>query len=140
MGTIIRQIVRTALLCGTLGLLLYLALAGIVENPAGAALLPPLLGVAGTMLMLPLTAQDVISAWRSGAFPGRGGVVLREREPVWFWGLMIWQTAMVFALAVLLLYLLTLLAEVWNAPSGEGLEDVMSRAVRATASMTQGWL
>jgi hypothetical protein len=94
-NTIIRRIARTALLCGTLGLLLYVVLAAIVENPTGAALLPSLFAVPATVLLLILTVQDVTAAWRTGVFPSRSGAVLREREPVWFWGLMIWQVEIV---------------------------------------------
>jgi len=105
----IRKIARTALLCSTLGLLLYLVLSALVENPTGAALLPSLFGVPATVLLLVLTVQDVTAAWRSGVFPSRSGVVLREHEPAWFWGLMIWQTAMIVVLVVLLLHVLNLL-------------------------------
>jgi len=115
MDTVIRQIVRTALLCGALGLLLYLTLASAVRSPAFSTLLVPLFGVSGAALLLVLTVQDVTSAWRTGEFPGRGGRVLRDREPVWFWALMIWQTAAIVALAALLLYCLTLLMDVLQA-------------------------
>jgi hypothetical protein len=121
LGATIRRIVRTALLCGTLGLLLYLALAGIVENPTGAALLPSLFGVIATAPLLVLTVQDVTAALSSGVFPGRTGAVLREREPAWFWALMIWQTAMIFALMALLLYTLSLLIEAVQAGNPGGL-------------------
>jgi hypothetical protein len=111
LGATIHRIVRTALFCGILGLLLYLALSALVENPTGAASLPSLFGVSATALLLVLTVQDVTAAWRSGVFPSRGGAVLREREPVWFRVLMLWQTAMIIVLVALLLYLLTLLAD-----------------------------
>lgn len=140
MGPIIRKFARTALLCGTLGLLLYLALAAIVDNPTGAALLPSLFGMPACALLLVMTVQDVTGAWRTGMFPSRGGVVLREREPAWFWGLMIWQTAMIVVLVALLLYLLTLLVDVWGTLSGEGLEGVTGRVSGATALVIQGWL
>lgn len=109
MGTIIRQIVRTALLCGALGLLLYLALAAAVRSSAFSTLLVPLFGVGGAALLLVLTVQDVTSAWRTGEFPSRSGRVVRDHEPVWFWGLMIWQIAAIVALVALLLYSLVLL-------------------------------
>jgi hypothetical protein len=133
MGTIIRQIARTALLCGTLGLLLYMALAWVAETPIGTTLLAPLLGLAAAVALLIPAVQDAISAWRSGIFPSRGGAVLREREPIWFLALMIWQIMLIVMLVALLLYLFTLLPDRWSA-------DVTDRAARAAASAIRGWL
>jgi uncharacterized protein YacL len=87
MGTVFRRVAGTALLRGTLGLLLYLLLAAVAENPTGAALLPLLFGMLAAVLLLVLTVQDVTSAWRSGVFQSHSGAVLQEREPAWFWAL-----------------------------------------------------
>jgi len=111
MGDALRRIARTALLCGTLGLLLYFVLAAIVEQPLAVAWLPLLFGLAAAPFLLFLTAQDVASAWRSGEFPARGAVVLRSREPVWFWSMMVWQTAACLLLAGLIVYLIIFLGK-----------------------------
>lgn len=111
MNAVLRQVVRTALLCGALGLLLYLALAFAAESPVFSAWLPPLFGAGAAALLLVLTVQDVTSAWRTGEFPSRSGRVLRDREPVWFRVLMIWQSAAIVALVALLLYCLTLVMD-----------------------------
>jgi hypothetical protein len=132
MGAIIRQIARTALLCGTLGLLLYLALGSVAETPAGTTLMPPLLGLAGTAFLLVTTARDTISAWKSGIVPSRGAAVLREREPIWFQALIVWQIMLIVMLIALLLYLFTLLADRWSA-------DVTEKVAQAAASRMRNW-
>lgn len=133
MGQMIRQIARTALLCGALGLLLFLALDAAARTPVGSTLLVPLLGAAGAALLLVLTVQDALSAWKTGIFPSRGGAVLREREPVWFRVLLIWQILLIVMLAALLFYLLTLLEDRWSA-------DITDRAAQAAASRIRDWL
>lgn len=117
MGDIIRQIARTALLCGTLGLLLYLVLAFVVESPMLAPLLPPLLALPASVLLLVLTGQSLIGAWRTGEFPSRGHVITREREPVWFWGSMVWYGVVALCLLVLVQYSFSLLMDVWSSMS-----------------------
>ena len=111
MGQTVLRIARTVLLCGTLGLALYLVLAGLAETPAGTKLLPRFLGLVGAAFLLVLTVQEAISAWKTGLFPSRGRAVLREREPNWFRVLLIWQILLIVMLAALLSYLLALPVE-----------------------------
>lgn len=95
------KIARTAALCGTLGLLLYLALFHAAESPVIAPFLPAMIGLAGSIWMLVLTGQTLTSAWRTGEFVSRFVVTSREREPLWFWGLVLWHGAVALCLLAL---------------------------------------
>ncbi len=118
MGDVICQIVRTALLCGTLGLLLYLALAFVVESPGFAPLLPALLALAASVVLLVLTWRSLVLALRTGEFPSRGRVITREREPAWFWSSAIWYGVASLCLLALARYSFSLLTDVWSSMSG----------------------
>ncbi len=117
-GEIIRQIVRTALLCGALGLLLYLVLAFVVESPGIAPLLPALLALAASLVLLVLTGRSLVLALRTGEFPSRGRVITRERELSWFWGSVIWYGLCALCLLALARYSLSLLIDVWSSVPG----------------------
>jgi hypothetical protein len=139
MGDIISQIVRTAVLCGMLGLLLYLGLAFMVESWL-APLLPAVITLTVSLVGLVLTGQTLIEAWRTYEFPTRGGVITREREPAWFWGSMIWCGAVALCLLGLLSYSCSLLMDVWSSMCGSDLAPVTDRASAAAGSMMPGWL
>jgi hypothetical protein len=130
MKDMLGRIARTALLCGALGLLLYAVLAYAVESPTLAPLLPPLLGVAGSVLLLVLTGHDMLSAWRSGEFAGRGAPIRREQEPAWFGGCMAWQGVAALCLLALLLYSFSLLMDVWSSFSDADLRELWARLLR----------
>lgn len=130
MGDTIRQIARTALLCGTLGLLLYLALTFVVERPGLAPLLPPVLTLVASVVAISLTGKSLILACRTGEFPSKGRVITKEREPAWFWGFMIWYGAVALCLLVLVQYSLSLLIDVWNSMSDDDLGQLRARLLR----------
>ncbi|MBR0652850.1 hypothetical protein GXW78_24550 [Roseomonas terrae] len=80
------QIAKTGALCAVLGLLLYAVVTAVAEY----AVAPWLIGL---VLAAPLTAvvgHLVIEALRSGAFPERFGVVLRDTRPLAFWFNVLW--------------------------------------------------
>lgn len=102
MSDILRQIARTAVLCGALGLLLYLAVSAAVEYPVTA----PLFGLVGATLVGIMTFGLLRDGWRTGQFPDRFGVTTREASPGWYWGSMLWYGACLVALAALALFCL----------------------------------
>jgi hypothetical protein len=112
---VLSQIARTAVLCGTLGLLLYLALAFATESPVVAPFLPGAFGLAGSVCMLALTGHTLLSAWRTGEFVTRVSVTSRARDPVWFWSLAIWHGAVALGLLALAQYSFNLLIDVLQA-------------------------
>jgi hypothetical protein len=96
-GTVLRQVARTALLCGLLGGLLYVAVAAVAGWPFGRWLM-------GLVLAAPLAillGHLVLDALRQGFVPMRGGAVFREARPLAFWSTLAWFGACGMALAVL---------------------------------------
>lgn len=94
------QIARTALLCGALGLLLYLGLTELARFPTFTV---PVLGIFGSACVAILLAQEISGALRTGILPRLPGAIRRREEPIWFWG----------SLALSLLCLLLLLWLLW---------------------------
>ena len=89
-SAIISQICRTGLLVLFLGIVIYRAMDWLAGIDGAQFLL-------GAVLALPLATfcfVHVVLALRSGSFPyGRTGV-LRSVEPAWFWGLVLFESAM----------------------------------------------
>ena len=85
-GEILRQIAKTAALCGVLGLLLYGAIMMLAERDDG----PWLIGLALAAPMTALIGHQVIDALRSGQLPMRGGALPRESQPLAFWSGVVW--------------------------------------------------
>ena len=130
MSEIIRQIIRTAFLCGSLGLLLYLVLSFAVESPRLAPLLPPVLALVASGVVLFLSGQILIMAWRTGEFPEKLHVIRKEQEPTWFWSTMIWYGAVSLCLLALLLYSVSQLMEIWSSMSDPDLEELRTRLLQ----------
>jgi hypothetical protein len=121
MADILRQLVRTSALCGTLGLILYLAFASVVDSPRLVPLLPPVLALVLSGVALVLTGRSLILACRTGEFPSRGRVITRAREPEWFWGAVIWYGGAALCFSVLVPYSLLLLVDAWSSMPGDEL-------------------
>jgi hypothetical protein len=99
MNTVAGQLLRTAALCGALGILLYLVLAIAGEYPVTA----PIVGFAGASVVGVLVFHLLRDALRSGIIPERSGITSREASPVWYWGSMLWYGACLLALTALAL-------------------------------------
>lgn len=93
------QIARTALLCGALGLLLYLGLTELTRFPRFTV---PVLGILGSACVAILLAQEIAGALRTGILPRLPGAIRRREEPIWFWG----SLALSLLCLLLLLWLL----------------------------------
>lgn len=102
MSDILRQIARTAVICLSFGLLIYLALSAAVEYPIAA----PLFGLIGSTIVGVMTFGLLKEGWRTGQFPDRFGVTTREANPGWYWGSMLWYGACLIALVALALFCL----------------------------------
>ena len=101
MTSILGQIFRTALLCGSLGLVLYLALSSVADSAFAA----PAIGLVGSIALSSVLISLLLYAWRSGEFPEKFRAVARNAQPGWYWGSMIW-----YGLAVICLIALALLS------------------------------
>jgi hypothetical protein len=85
-GAMLRQLVRTALLVGVLGLLLY----GVVSLAASSGVGPWLVGLLlGGPLAL-LLAFVVADALRSGVFPEKTRAPSRATRPIAYWTSIAW--------------------------------------------------
>lgn len=80
------QIARMALLCGALGLLLYLGLAEMARFPEVTV---PLLGGVGAGGLAILLTLEIAGALRSGILPRLPYAIRRQEEPIWFWGTLV---------------------------------------------------
>lgn len=121
MAGILRQLVRTSVLCGTLGLILYLAFVSLMDSSRLVPLLPPALALVLSGVALVLTGRSLILACRTGVLPSKGRVITRERQPAWFWGAVIWYGAAALCCSVLVPYSLLLLVDVWSSMPGDEL-------------------
>jgi hypothetical protein len=83
------QIGRTALLCGGLGLGLYVVLTHTVEYPIFA---PALALVLATVLAL-LIAGNVRFALRNALIPAKFRSIRRQDEPVLYWSMLAFEIA-----------------------------------------------
>jgi hypothetical protein len=93
-GTILRQMVRTALLVGVLGLVLY----GVVSLAASSGIGHWLVGLLlGGPLAL-LLAFVVADALRSGVFPEKTHAPSRAARPVAYWASIAWFGAAALAM------------------------------------------
>jgi hypothetical protein len=96
-GAILRQLARTALLVGALGLLLY----GAVSLAASSGIGPWLMGfVLGAPLAL-LLAALVVDALRSGVFPEKTRAPTRAERPVAYWASIGWFGVAALAMGAL---------------------------------------
>lgn len=99
MRTALLQIGRTALLCGGLGLLLYVALAEASRFPD---MLVPALAAACSGVLSAFLVCEIRDALRTGIAPYRPRAVLRAEEPAWFWGsVLFWGLCLVLTLWLL---------------------------------------
>ena len=110
MTSIFGQIFRTALLCGSLGLVLYLALSSVAESPFAA----PAIGLVGSVTLSAVLISLLLYAWRSGEFPEKFRAVARDSQPLWYWGSMIWYGLAVICLIALALLCVSNLIEAWS--------------------------
>lgn len=78
---ILRQVARTGLLAGSLGLLLYAALTVVAELRHARWLIGLVLSAPLAALLAFVVAQSL----RTGTFPAMGGAVSRARQPVSYW-------------------------------------------------------
>lgn len=99
MSDVLRQIARTAVLCGALGLLLYLVLATAADHPVTA----PAIGLIGASVVGVLVFHLLRDAWHSGIIPEKFGITSRDINPVWYWGSMLWYSGCLIALVALAL-------------------------------------
>lgn len=99
MSEVLRQLARTAVLCGALGLALYLVLSMVADHPITA----PMIGFAGASVVGVLVFHLLRDAWHSGIIPEKFGITSREVNPIWYWGLMLWYGACLICLIVLAL-------------------------------------
>ena len=95
----LRQIARTAVLCGALGLALYLVLLMVADHPITA----PMIGFAGASVVGVLVFHLLSDAWHSGIIPEKFGITSRDANPVWYWGSMLWYGACLICLTALAL-------------------------------------
>ncbi len=99
MSEVLRRIARTAVLCGALGLLLYLALVTAADDPVTA----PALGFIGAGVIAAQVFHLLRDAWHSGIMPERFGITSREANPAWYWGSMLWYGACLVCVVALAL-------------------------------------
>ena len=99
MSEVLRRIARTAVLCGALGLLLYLALVTAADDPVTA----PALGFIGAGVIAAQVFHLLRDAWHSGIMPERSGITSREANPAWYWGSMLWYGACLVCVVALAL-------------------------------------
>lgn len=99
MSEVLRRIARTAVLCGALGLLLYLALVTAADDPVTA----PALGFIGAGVIAAQVFHLLRDAWHSGIMPERFGITSREASPAWYWGSMLWYGACLVCVVALAL-------------------------------------
>ena len=90
------RLALTALLCGNLGFGLYVVVAETARFPA---LSSAILGLVCSAALLLLLAHEIADALRTGIVPSRPFPIERDKEPVWFWG------SLVFGCLCLLLLL-----------------------------------
>lgn len=117
MNEAIGRIFRTALLCATLGLLLYAGMTYAVTLPGFA----PLLGLAAAAGIGALVASLLWNAWRTGEFPEKFGSVFRDRQPALYWFTMVWYAACLACFIALAFLSLSLLIDAWSVSPNETL-------------------
>ena len=100
LGAVLRQVVKTAVLCAALGLLLFGMVATVAAWPGGQWLLALVLAAP----LAGLVGHTVFDAYRTGVFPQRGGAARRDAQPVAFWITMAWFATCGLALAVLAIW------------------------------------
>jgi hypothetical protein len=96
-GAILRQLARTALLVGALGLLLY----GVVMLVASSGVGPWLIGLVLGGPLAVLLVFLVMGALRSGVFPEKTRAPSRAGRPVAFWTSIAWYGAAALAMGAL---------------------------------------
>lgn len=82
---ILLQVLRTGLIAGSLGLLIYAALmfgAGFPRAKWGISLV-----ISGPMAAL--IGFEVARAWRTGIFPSLGGAIVKAQQPLSYWCLIV---------------------------------------------------
>jgi len=109
MSDILGRLLRTALLCGALGLALYGALTYAAAWPGFA----PTLALVLTASIGAPTVKLVRDGWRTGVFPSKFGVTTRIERPVAYWITMVWYGACLIGLVAVALLALLMLAELW---------------------------
>jgi hypothetical protein len=96
-GAILRQLARTALLLGALGLLLY----GAVILAASSGVGPWLVGLLLAGPLAVLLGLLVADALRSGVFPEKTRAPRRAERPVAYWASIAWYGAAALAMGAL---------------------------------------
>jgi len=130
MSDIPGRILRTALLCGVLGLALYGALTYAVTWPGFA----PTLALVLTASIGALTMKLVWDGWRTSIFPSKFSVTARAERPVAYWITMVWYGACLVGLVAVALLALLMLAEIWFGWTGENaILRVPGRPIAGTA-------
>ena len=99
MSEVLRQVARAAVLCGALGLLLFLVLSTAADYPVTA----PAAGLIGASVVGAPVFHLLRDAWRSGIIPEKFGITSRDANPAWYWGSMLWYGACLLALIALAL-------------------------------------
>jgi hypothetical protein len=96
-GAMLRQFMRTALLVGVLGLLLYGVVSLAASSGVGHWLVGLLLGGPFAVLLAFVTAD----ALRSGVFPEKARAPSRAARPIAYWTSIAWCGAAALAMGVL---------------------------------------
>lgn len=95
-----RTLLPTALLCGALGLLLYVLLSSLAEVPGFALLL----GLGGACVLTLLTMATARHALRTGVYPVWPRPIARAGAPLAFWGSVAWTLVFAGASGVLAVF------------------------------------
>lgn len=109
MWEIIRKIAQTFVLCGSLGLALYVVLMAAIHNQLLGPALPVALAAVCCVVGLAMIGRDLKSALETGKSNDRFWPVSRARQPFAFWVSVTLKAASVISLAALAVHLLVLM-------------------------------
>lgn len=83
------QVARTALLCGTLGIALYLAISYAARFPAFA----PGLAFVGSLALAWLTVSTIRYSLQNRLIPMKPRSIFRDEQPILYWGFLGFEIA-----------------------------------------------
>jgi len=94
------QIARTALLCGTLGIALYLVISYAVRFPAFA----PGLAFVGSLALAWLMISTIRYNLRNRLIPMKPQSVFRDEQPILYWGFLGFEIACGCAMIAIMIF------------------------------------